>query len=148
MKATKSPRANYKHVCTYCGVAYESNRSTSKFCSDRHRSLYHAGKDKAPKKKRGKELVDDYNAILQRVYDDRKDGNKDNWSRGLPASMLRRHFNYAGPLPSADEIIITSGFAIRRRTWVKPEAGHEGIYSYTIKPAQLLTTKELLDNAK
>jgi hypothetical protein len=31
---------NYTSVCWFCGTIYQSNRSTSKYCSKKHNSLF------------------------------------------------------------------------------------------------------------
>lgn len=49
--ARKTEVYHYDNVCKYCGKHYKAKRVTSKFCSDKCRSLWTARKNRAKKLK-------------------------------------------------------------------------------------------------
>lgn len=129
---------NFTNVCWYCGAIYKSNRSTSKYCCKKHNSLY-SQYGVAIKPSISKEgVVINFDPILECIY--KEDLNKD---LGLSASgylmqTIRQEFEYSGPLPLGDEILVVGSYIIKKNSAISSDA-YDIFY---VKPFTLLTEEE------
>jgi hypothetical protein len=135
----KNLNENYIGVCHYCGAIFRSNKHTREFCpGTSHRQMN--GKH-GP---RINPLLEDENGnlinaghLLRKIYEERRDKNKDGWSAAYPGYMLREQFAYTGPLPQGAELLVVASFLIRQSLsypFMKPR--------FTVKPIHLLTGDE------
>ena len=136
----KTKKLNYTTVCHYCGVIFENNRSTKKYC-DGHNAMYHTAG--------GPQLITthvlntegvlfDVDPYLEAIYNHREEKLKDGWHQGNYEFQLRREFNYKGPLPKGSEYLVLGSYVIKR--WVDLKEVTTPVYR--VKPFTLLTPQE------
>lgn len=127
---------NYSNICHYCGTIYKSCRSTSKYCCKEHNSLYHLnGPQRVNAILNSSGVYIDYNALLERIYytvDPRL-----SWRLGFTAFQLIVKLGYNGPLPEGDELLLVSGFLLRKVYY-----GFRREVLYKIKPFYMLSKSE------
>lgn len=127
---------NYTCICYYCGEIYQANRSTSKYCCSQHNSLYNANGPQYNRSVLNREGVyKDYYNFFNRLY--KQLSGENTWSENCPSYAIVGKFNYDGPLPIGTELLLVSGFLLRKTTMVP--AFREFI---AIKPIELLTREE------
>ena len=127
---------NYTCICYYCAAIYQANRSTSKYCCPSHNSLYNANGPQYNKSVLNSHGVyKDYHDFFRGLYNWPSGDNT--WSEEYPLYLMVGNFSYDGPLPTGTELLLVSGFLLRKLTMVP--AFREFI---TIKPMQLLTKDE------
>jgi len=127
---------NYTSICHYCGAIYKSNRSTSIYCSKQHNSLYHANGsqiDYGFLNSRGEYV--NYHEILSHIYGKARFFEKLNQEDLYGEALFNQ--GYYGPLPKGNELLLVSGFIIR-----KLFTPRTAILYYAIKPMELLTKHE------
>lgn len=129
-------KMNYTSICHYCGAIYKSNKSTSKYCCPNHNSLFHLNGsqlDYTILTSNGEYV--NYHEILSRIYE------KGRFFKALDQDNLYTEslFNqgYDGPFPKGDELLLVSGFLIRKLFTPRLT-----IIYYAIKPMELLTKHE------
>lgn len=104
---------HYTNVCWYCGITYQSNRSTSKYCSKNHNSLYNAYGSRI------KPLLDpygrvvDYDSILEKIYSEEEIFYNDSWGALYSGRCIIEDFNYLGPLPTGFELLLVGNYLIK-----------------------------------
>lgn len=129
-------KLNYTSICHYCGAIYKSNRSTSIYCCTQHNSLFHANGSQIDYNvlTSNGEYVN-YHEILSHIYE------KGRFFKALDPEDLYGEalFNqgYIGPVPKGNELLLVSGFLIRKL--FTPQLT---IIYYAIKPMELLTKHE------
>lgn len=129
-------KLNYTSICFYCGEIYQSNRSTSKYCSPSHNSLYNEnGSAICSVYPNAQGIYVDYLSTLSILYFG--DGNQSQWSKEYEKSFCEKHYQYDGPLPSGDELLLVGSFLIRRSSFIIGQGGR-----YSFKPFIFLTKKE------
>lgn len=127
---------NYTSICHYCGVIYKSNKSTSIYCCKQHNSLYHANGsqiDYSILNNHG--VYENYHEILSSLYDKGKFFTSLSLE-ALHHEALHNH-GYGGPLPKGNEILLVSGFLIR-----KLFTPRMSLLYYAVKPMELITKHE------
>lgn len=131
---------NYQTVCHYCGIIFESNRSTGKYCEG-HNAMYHlaAGPMLKTSHVLGTDgVLFDVDPYLEAVYNQKEKKGKEGWHQGNYEFQLRREFNYKGPLPKGSEYLVLGSYVIKR--WVDQKEATTPIYR--VKPFKLLTPQE------
>ncbi len=127
---------NYTSICHYCGKIYNSIKSTSKYCSKRHNSLYHLN---------GAQIdytLIDPDGIRRNLFDTltqlfKGQQSSDGWGPAHDIwSVYPKHY-YFGPVPFGTEIIFVSGYVIKR---IDDEPNLTTLFFF--KPFQLLTKDE------
>lgn len=127
---------NYTCICYYCGEIYNANRSTSKYCCANHRSLYALNGPQINNSILTKEgIYKDYYSFFLGLYVVSE--NKDAWSQEYAEFEIIHQYNYDGHLPTGTELLLISGFIIRRRCM-----GSRCIVFISLKPMELLTKSE------
>ena len=117
-------------------MIYKSNRSTSKYCCKQHNSLYAAnGSNVDYTILNSKDRNVSYYKELQNLYASLGDFQR--WTKGCSKYEVQDEYCYKGPLPDEDEILLVSGFLIKRRYWVNRYYEY-----YQFKPMTLLTKPE------
>ena len=129
---------NYTNVCWYCGAIYKSNRVTSKYCSKKHNSLYHkyGSQIKAFVNEKGQVL--NLQNTLKEIYSEIDEYDVDGWGVYYSHRCIVEDFEYRGPLPTGNELVLVTNYLIRAE--VRGAISGENIYS--AKPFTLLTEKE------
>jgi hypothetical protein len=129
---------NYTNVCWFCGKIYKSNRSTSKYCSKKHNSLYnmHGSQIKPLLDKHG--VAHCFDWILKEMYLDAGYFMDDGWGEAFDLRCIRNDFKYTGPLPEGEELLLIQSYVIRA------EVGQawNGENIYCCKPFIELTIEE------
>jgi hypothetical protein len=129
---------NYTNVCSFCGKIYRSNRSTSKYCCKKHNSLFNAYGSQI------KPLVDEngvahsFDRVLTKIYLENDYLNDNGWSAAYTHRCIREDFEYEGPLPEGQEILLVESYII----WVEVKGARNGENIYACKPYSDLTVKE------
>ena len=127
---------NYTSICHYCGKIYRSNRSTSKYCSKQHNSLYAAnGSNIDFTILNSQDMYISYHDVLSALY--HRIAIYRTWTKGCSHFEVVGRFRYKGPLPKADELLLVSGFLIR-----KQYCPHRLRDYYYFKPMGILTKNE------
>lgn len=139
----KTLKENYTSVCQRCGLIFKNNRSTGKFCSNAHRSLY--GQD-GPMIN---DLVPDHQGVYfhadkplgaayaMSVKQDRIGSG--GWSCSLSDDELADTFSYNGPLPNGNILLVVGSFLLNR---IYVDSKQESEILYQLKPITLLTKTE------
>lgn len=132
--------SNYTGICWYCGVVYKSNRSTSKYCCSKHNSLYaRNGPCIKPYMNRNGEIMD-YDPILENIYSEMGIFYEDGWGVAYSYRAIREDFEYTGPLPTGNELLLVGSYLIGADLNQAIDTGHV----YFVKPFTQLTVKEKL----
>src|SRR5438270_12728395 len=107
-----SSNHNYTSICHYCGKIYPCRRAASKYCCKQHNSLYskYGCQIKATVTSCG--AVYTFRHILQEIYQEWDIYYPGGWSVAYPLSTIRECFEYWGPLPCGDEILLVGHFLI------------------------------------
>jgi len=106
--------ANFTSVCWYCGIIYKANRSSSKFCHSKHRSLYHKhGSHINPMVSDKDNCWINADERLEPIDYNMEKIQPQGWSYCYNPESIQYKYAYEGPLP--DEIIIVGSYAITRQ---------------------------------
>ena len=127
---------NYTCICIYCGTIYRANRSRSKYCTTNHNSLYNANGsniDFTILNSQNRRVS--YHDVLSRLYS--SIGDFRTWSPIQTYESLLEIYKYHGPLPDADELLLVSGYLIKKYHSISRSENF-----YLIKHMELLTKHE------
>jgi hypothetical protein len=129
---------HYTNVCWYCGTIYQSNRSTSKYCSRNHNSLYNAYGSRIKPLRDTNGIVVDYDSILEEIFSELQIFYDDGWGAAYSGRCVIEDFNYSGPLPMGSELLLVGNY------FIKAFIGDadDGSNIYCVKPFTDLTLKE------
>lgn len=128
----------YTSVCHFCGKIYQSNKSTSKYCCHRHNSMFHQfGPQINNSILNPKGIYVDYSFILWDVCMENLEIPFQSWSRNFSEWRLVYEFSYDGPLPLGNELLLVSGYLIRKQDFGQKYGCH-----YSFKPFCMLTKEE------
>src|SRR5690349_4483298 len=109
---------NYTNVCWYCGTIYKSNRSTSKYCCKKHNSLYSQYGPSISPSLNEAGIVVNYDPILEVIFQEDVNKNLGYVASGYLLRTIQEEFEYNGPLPSGDEILVVGSYVIKRNNKV------------------------------
>jgi hypothetical protein len=130
------PSLYYTNVCWFCGTIYKSNRSTSKYCSKKHNSLYAKYGSQFKSYVNIKGQIFDFENVFLELYSTFPSFNED-WCG--PFLMIQlQEFGYFGPFPKDDKTFLVGSFLLSsesRQLSLDP-------YRYFFKPFKSLTFKE------
>ncbi|MBK7308684.1 MAG: hypothetical protein IPO01_17200 [Chitinophagaceae bacterium] len=127
---------NYTSICHYCGVIFKSNKSTATYCCKQHNSLYHAnGSNIDYTILNSQDMNVSYYEVLSNLY--KNIGSFQTWTRACSHVELEDEFYYLGPLPKSNELLLVSGFLIKKQYRPRAINGY-----YHFKPMQYLTKHE------
>ena len=129
---------HYTNVCWYCGAIYKSNRSTSKYCSKKHNSLFNAYGSRIKPIQDSSGNIVDYDRILEEVYSELEISDCSGWGANYSHRCVVDDFNYIGPLPTGMELLVVGSYMI------KGFIGEaiDGSNIYCVKPFTELTLEE------
>lgn len=100
----KNLNENYTGVCHYCGAIFRSNKHTREFCpgtSHRQMNGKHGPRiNPLLEDEHGDIIHADH--LLRRIYEDRIETSKDDWSTAFYASQLRDRFAYTALCPRVE----------------------------------------------
>ncbi|RYY43442.1 MAG: hypothetical protein EOO06_19695 [Chitinophagaceae bacterium] len=136
----KTLKKNYTSVCHYCGLIFENNRSTAKYCEG-HNAMYHlaGGPRLETKDVLGIDgVLFDVDRYLDLVYNDGKEKNQEGWSKCYHKTELLARFGYKGPFPKGSEYLVLGSYVLRRTVDIYYQFKDE----YAVKPFTLLTKEE------
>jgi hypothetical protein len=129
---------HYTNVCWYCGAIYQSNRSTSKYCSRRHNSLYYAYGSRLKPLLDASGIVVDYDSILEDIYSEQDIFYDDGWGVVYSGRCVIEDFGYTGPLPTGSELLLVGNYIINAFIG----AAEDGSNIYCVKPFTNMTLNE------
>jgi hypothetical protein len=126
---------NYTNICHYCGIIYQSNRSSSKYCSPNHNALFHQHGSRVDY------TFENYDGVLSNCKDilaELSSGieTEGGWGPGYSVEEIYVEKHYSGPIPLGQEILFVSGHLIKKKNDLKLPA------AYFFKPFELLTLEE------
>lgn len=138
----ETPKLNYTNVCWYCGVIYKSNRRTSKYCCKQHNSLYALYGPMVKSIVMVDGTMQNYDFFLRSIYNYAELENPDDWGMGYLKKTIQEDFEYQGPLPKGEEILVVGKYVIKRHA--------KGITTdqevFFVKPFWLLTDTERMSS--
>lgn len=129
---------HYTNVCWYCGAIYKSNRSTSKYCSKKHNSLFNAYGSRIRPVQDADGNIGDYDRILEEIYSELEISNFAGWGVNYSHRCILEDFYYDGPLPTGVELLLVGNYLIK--AYIKD--AWDGSNIYCAKPFTLLTIEE------
>ncbi len=141
----KKLNENFTSVCHYCGVIFKNNRSTAKFCSNKHRSLYGTyGAAIDPIVITADNRYINADDRLYAAYRSSQNlrGAKvapGGWAHGFDEATFTKQFDYDGPLPEGDELLVVGSYILKGATVLQRLQFR---YLLFVKPITALTNEE------
>ena len=131
---------NYTTICHYCGVIFENNRSTKKYC-DGHNAMYALyGSDISPMLRSPDGEYFNAEECLSEAYYHSATlvEYKKGWSLAYLEDTLTEAYGYPGPYPTGSALLVVTSYLIK--LCLLTDQDEE--VRYQIKPITELTREE------